>query len=336
MNHPTRRYPFPSLPRLAPALLGAAALAALAAMAGCSTLPADSPALDAAHQQLQAAQAAPATAELAPVELKQAVDAMGRADAAWRAGDGHEQVDHLATLAGTRAAIAQATGQRRDAERETAAAVADRSRLRLEARTDEADAAHRSAERARDQAQASQQQAANAERSASDARAQADQAQRAAAASQQQTSDVQAQADAVQARLQAELQAMNARKTDRGLVVTIGDLLFATDRAQLKPGGELNVQRLASFLNDHPQRRARIEGFTDSTGSAGHNQRLSARRADAVRAALMGLGVDGSRLATQGYGESYPVAGNDSAGGRQSNRRVEVILSDGSGAIAPR
>ncbi|MDE2079998.1 MAG: DUF4398 and OmpA-like domain-containing protein [Burkholderiales bacterium] len=317
------------LPRLAPALLAAAALAA---MAGCSTVPDSNRALDAAHQEYRAAQGDPVTSELAPLELKQAGDALGQADHAWRERDGTEQVDHLAYLARTRVAIAQETGQRRGAERELATATAARSQLRLAARTDEADAANRSARRSRDEAQASQQQAANAERSASDARQQADEAQRAAAASQQQTSDVQARA----AQLEAELQALNARKTDRGMVVTIGDLLFDTGRAQIKPGGERNVDRLGRFLVAHPQRRARIEGFTDSTGSAEQNQALSARRADAVRAALMGMGVDGARLTTQGYGDAYPVAGNGSADGRRSNRRVEVILSDGDGAIAPR
>ena len=97
-----------------------------------------------------------------------------------------------------------------------------------------------------------------------------------------------------------------------------------------------NVEKLVAFLNEYPQRKALIEGFTDSTGSESHNQELSGRRADAVRSALVDTGVGRGRITTQGYGEAYPVAGNDSSGGRQMNRRVEIVLSDEDGSIVPR
>ena len=79
-----------------------------------------------------------------------------------------------------------------------------------------------------------------------------------------------------------------------------------------------------------------IEGFTDSTGSDGLNQRLSDRRADSVRTALLGMGMNSERITSRGYGEAYPVAGNDTAAGRQLNRRVELVVSDDDGKIAPR
>ncbi len=113
-------------------------------------------------------------------------------------------------------------------------------------------------------------------------------------------------------------------------------MLFETDRAQLRAGGMRNVEKLVAFLNQYPQRKALVEGFTDSTGSESYNMELSSRRADAVRAALVDMGVVRNRIATQGYGESYPVAGNDSSGGRQLNRRVEIVLSDETGNIVPR
>ena len=129
---------------------------------------------------------------------------------------------------------------------------------------------------------------------------------------------------------------MEAKKTDRGMVVTLGDVLFDTNEAQLKSGGMRNVQKLADFFRQYPQRNVMIEGFTDSTGSDGHNQQLSDRRADSVRTALLGMGMDSQRITWRGYGESFPVAGNDTAAGRQMNRRVEVVVSDDNGKIAPR
>ena len=97
-----------------------------------------------------------------------------------------------------------------------------------------------------------------------------------------------------------------------------------------------NVQKLADFFKQYPQRKVMIEGFTDSTGSDTRNQELSDQRAYSVRTALLGMGIGADRITSRGYGESYPVAGNDTAAGRQLNRRVEIIVSDDSGNIAPR
>ena len=110
----------------------------------------------------------------------------------------------------------------------------------------------------------------------------------------------------------------------RGMVVTIGDVLFDTDRAEIRSGGRRNMEKLAAFLKANPERKAMIEGFTDSTGSDVHNRELSGRRADAVMGALVEMGIGSSRLSAHGYGEAYPVAGNGSIGGRQMNRRVEI------------
>ena len=129
------------------------------------------------------------------------------------------------------------------------------------------------------------------------------------------------------------LQAMKAKQTDRGQVVTFGDVLFDTGKADLKYGSQRQFQQLADFLNDNPERKVRVEGFTDDVGSEGTNQRLSERRAASVARALTKLGVDPQRIFTQGYGEEYAVADNGNAAGRQQNRRVEVIVSNGAAAV---
>nr|WP_324257968.1 OmpA family protein [Cellvibrio fontiphilus] len=124
-----------------------------------------------------------------------------------------------------------------------------------------------------------------------------------------------------------EIDELNAKETERGLVVTLGDMLFETGNAQLTGNAFTNLEKLSSFLNKYPQRALVIEGHTDSVGSESSNQLLSQRRADSVRQYLLQQGIASTRLTAFGKGESYPVASNDSTSGRALNRRVEVIIS---------
>lgn len=145
------------------------------------------------------------------------------------------------------------------------------------------------------------------------------------------------EAEAAKAKLvvtQAELAALQAKQTDRGMVVTLGDVLFDTAQSTLKPGANLTLDRLASFMKNNPQARVRIEGHTDSVGSDAYNDALSERRADAVAAALIRRGVSPDSVSTIGRGKAYPVASNDTPEGRQQNRRVEIVFSDASGKFA--
>ena len=130
-------------------------------------------------------------------------------------------------------------------------------------------------------------------------------------------------------RLQRQVADLQARETERGWILTLGsDLLFDPGQARLKPGGRRAVANLARFMRQYPERRIVIEGFTDSSGSPQANQRLSERRASAVREALVRAGVEPGRVAARGLGSDYPVASNADPGGRQLNRRVEILLGE--------
>lgn len=330
-----------------------AAFVSAVVLAGCNSMPAGDSPLAQAHNDYRAAQADPQVPALAAGELKQASDSLDKADNAAKKGEKSEVVDHLAYLAKQQVATAWETARQKTAEMAVVSAGAERDRIRLEARTREADRAQLNAATAQRSAEASQRQSEASQRSAEASQRQAEASQRAAEASQRQAvvekqaaNDAQMSAQAARAqtqeaesrsmRLEGQLRDMQAQKTDRGMVVTLGDVLFDTNQAQLKSGGMRSLQKLADFFKEYPQRTVMIEGFTDSTGGAARNQELSSDRASSVRTALIGMGVGTDRMSSRGYGESFPVAANDTLAGRQLNRRVEIVVSDASGKIAPR
>lgn len=135
-------------------------------------------------------------------------------------------------------------------------------------------------------------------------------------------------------RVQQELKDLQAKQTERGMVLTLGDVLFDTGKATLKPGAYTTIDRLAQVLNSSHSSRVVIEGHTDSIGTDANNQALSQQRALAVESALLQRGVSASQIRSVGKGESTPVAGNDTASGRQANRRVELIFSQDSSRVA--
>lgn len=291
------------------------ALLAMATLAGCSTVPENS-LLNEARNDYRAAQNDPQVASLAASEMKQAEDALNKADNASNKKEEAAVVTHLAYLAKQKVAIAQEAAKQKQAEATVAGAATERSKIRLEARTAEATKAQQEAGASQRQAEASQREAAASQQKAE--------------MSQQQARD----AEMRTSQLQAELKELNAKQTERGLVVTLGDVLFDTDKAQLKARGSL--QKLADFLKQHPERKVRVEGYTDSTGSADYNLALSDRRANAVRQSLMDMGVSSDRITSRGYGKESPVANNSTPAGRQLNRRVEIVLSDDGGNVSSR
>jgi outer membrane protein OmpA-like peptidoglycan-associated protein len=128
--------------------------------------------------------------------------------------------------------------------------------------------------------------------------------------------------------LKRQLEELQAKVTDRGLVVTLADVLFASGSADLKAEAASDLSSLIAFLEEHPARAVVIEGHTDSLGAQGYNHGLSQRRADAVMAYLIARGVNAVRVSALGKGESEPVAANHSEAGRRRNRRVEVIIGN--------
>jgi len=308
------------------------ATAALAAgLSACQTTPPTNADLVAARSAVAAASADPGAAR-ATVELDNARLALQRAEAAWADRRDSEETRHLAYLTQRRADIALAVAAQARADERLQQAGADRERVRLQARTREAEVAAQSARAAQANAQMAQADAQSAQAAAQSAQGQAARSQQDADAARLQA---QQQAERAAA-LERDLQSLAARSTQRGMVVTLGDVLFATGQATLQPGAQRSVQQLAAVLQQYPERRVLIEGFTDNQGSEQMNLDLSQRRADAFRVALLAAGVDASRIDVRAHGKAFPVADNNTAAGRQQNRRVEVLFSNGDGRFAGR
>jgi outer membrane protein OmpA-like peptidoglycan-associated protein len=266
-------------------------------LGACASMPQPNAALENARTAVQTAEADPLVNKYAALDLDVARKDLSNAESAALHHD-NAAVDQSAYLATENARLAQAHAAAKADDARVAAGQAERDRIMLAARTQEAD---------------------NAKRTANAALNQRD------------------QANEETARVQAELDALKATPTPRGMVLTLGDVLFDTGRAELKSGASRKIDQLAQFLMEHPDRRVQIDGFTDSVGTDSYNEELSQRRANAVREALISRGVESSRIGTEGYGKSYPVASNNDSSGRQLNRRVEVVIGNTNGtAISPR
>jgi outer membrane protein OmpA-like peptidoglycan-associated protein len=292
--------------KLTPVLLAIAVL-----VGACSSMPTSTTLLSETRSDYIAAQSNPNVARYAQLEMKQATEALNHAETASSDKDSTAKVDKLAYLAKQKIAVTQEVAKQRSAEASVASAGKERDQLRLDQRTNEADQATAKAEHARQVTQQARSQTAEAQRQTQDALAR-------------------------NAQLEAQLADLAAKKTERGLVITLGDVLFGSDKSRLTTDGMRTAQKLADVLQQNPQHMVLIEGFTDSTGAAVYNQELSERRANAVRNALQEMGISRDRVAVRGYGQAHPVAANDTAQSRQLNRRVEIVISDASGKISQR
>lgn len=285
----------------------------LGLLASCTTTPERVALLEQARVAVIEVDNDPMADQVAGNELEQARQLLARADQGLDEGWDIEVIEHDAYLALRHAEIAEQRIEEAEIRELIAESEDERNMVLLRAREREAQLAQSVADA----------NAAEAERAKAMARQSAIEANRARTEAASATLTAQ--------QLAEELEALKAEETERGLVLTLGDVLFDVDKAQLKPGAQNTLDRLAGFLNEHPDRDLLIEGHTDSTGASSYNMNLSSERANAVRDALIARNIDPGRLSTRGLGEDYPVATNDSVAGRQENRRVEIILSDQDG-----
>jgi len=299
-------------------LIAAAVVAAL--IAGCASTPRQPMGSAEVRAKLTQLQSNTNLANRAPVALKDAESAVKVAEtpqkdlelAAHRVYIADRKVDTARALAETSAA---------EAERVTLNQMSEKARL--DSRTREVDRAKADASMAQVDAANARADTAEQKVATNQARNDADAAVLAAKVSQDEAALAQQQAS----ELQRQVALLQARPTDRGLVLTLGDTLFATGKSELKSGASANLDRITAFMSEYPNRTALIEGFTDSMGADDYNQQLSQRRADSVKRYLVGKGVGSERLSANGRGENSPVADNESLAGRQQNRRVEVVIS---------
>lgn len=311
----------------------------LTVVAGCTVTPERDLALERVRSSLNELKSDPVLADNAPLAIREAEQTIDAAAAA----ENEEQRSHLVYLAERRVGIARARAEQAQARQEIADLEEARERVLMEARIREAERAREAAERARMLSEASAEDAARARAEAEEARERqaelADQARQAReeAAAARELADARTEeaelarreAQALKAQiadLQSELSDLETRETERGVVVTVGDVLFEVNKADLKAGAIRNLDTLVEFLQGYPDRKIRVEGHTDSTGAADYNLGLSQRRAQSVRDLLVDRGIGPGRITTEGLGEEYPVASNNSGAGRQQNRRVEIIL----------
>jgi outer membrane protein OmpA-like peptidoglycan-associated protein len=267
------------------------------ALCACASSPQPNAALETARAAVQSAEADPNVSKYSALDLEAAKKDLEVAEAA-AMHHRDAEIAQPAYLAAQTARLAQVRASAKADDARVAAGQVERDRIQLAARSRDV----RSAEAATNAAKA--QTAVATEQSA---------------------------------RLQAEIDQLKATPTNRGLVLTLGDVLFDTGKAELNSGASRKLDQLAQFLSEHPDRRVQIDGFTDSIGSDAFNQELSQRRADSVKSALLTRGISASRIGTEGYGKAYPVANNADSGGRQLNRRVEVVIGGDNGTpISPR
>jgi outer membrane protein OmpA-like peptidoglycan-associated protein len=273
-------------------------------LASCGGPPADNPLLETARSEFESAERDEDIVRYAPVELKVAEEELMKGIALWEAKADKVYIDHHAYLAKQRTAIARETAKLNAAQNAIERAGSERQQVLIDVRRMEADLALDEARRER--------------QSAEEARSRAEEARNRAE------------------ELARRVNELEAERTERGLVLTLGDVLFDFNDTTLKPGGRRAVNELARFMQEYQERNVLIEGYTDSIGSDEYNLQLSERRAASVREALLEHGISRDRIRITGYGKQYPVASNASESGRQQNRRVEVVISDSEGVIQER
>lgn len=318
------------------------ALIMVGATAACTTAPKQDLALQQVRTQLDALKSNEELSGYAPLALGEAERALRQAETS--TGDKTQRI-HLIYMADRRIQVARAVAQREQLDAELRRLDDERTTLLLKASQLEAEQARLEAERvrimsqataedaqrAREEALEAQQREAASVREAEQAMEEAQQARALAASSATQAELARREADLALEQadtLRRQLENLQLRQTESGVVVTLGDVLFESGETQLREDAMASLVEVVDLLQSEPDKMIRIEGHTDSVGDAETNLEISALRATAVLNALVSLGVEESRFTAAGMGEDFPIASNDTEEGRQQNRRVDVILLD--------
>jgi outer membrane protein OmpA-like peptidoglycan-associated protein len=248
-------------------------------------------------------------------------------------------------MADRRIQIARTMAEREQYEQVLDVLEDDRSAMLIKASQLEADQARMEAEqarllvattaedaqRAREEKESAQQKQAESARAAQLSAEEAEQARRLADSRASEAEFARREADLASQQITSltrQLENLQLRETESGVVVTLGDVLFASGQAQLVEGGRSSLEEVVDLLQTEPDKKIRVEGHTDSSGGAESNLQLSEQRANAVRDALISLGVSSDRISASGMGQDFPIASNEDEEGRARNRRVDVILLD--------
>jgi len=318
------------------------AVAALLALAACTSAPKKDLALEQVRTQLEELKSNEDLAGYAPLALGEAERALRQAETA--TGNDTYRI-HLIYMADRRIQIARAVAQREQLEEEIVRLGEERNELLVRASQMEAERARFEAEqarmiseaqaedarRAREEAAIAAQREAESQRTAEQAQVEAEQAKALAASSVTAAELARREAELAveQANtLRRQLENLQLRQTESGVVVTLGDVLFETGETDLRSEAMESLVEVVDLLQSEPDKLIRIEGHTDSTGNEEANLLISQQRADAVLEALVSLGVDADRVTSVGMGQDFPIASNDTEDGRAQNRRVDVILLD--------
>jgi outer membrane protein OmpA-like peptidoglycan-associated protein len=314
----------------------------LVLLSACTAAPKKDLALERVKDELENLKSNPELSGYAPLALGEAERALRNAELA--TGDDLYR-SYLVYMADRRIQIARTMAEREQHEQTLDKLEDEHSRMLIKASRLEADQARLEAERARllvattseEAERANEERESAVQKEAESARAallsaeEADQARRLAESRASEADFARREADLASQQvtsLTRQLENLQLRETESGVVVTLGDVLFSSGQAQLVEGGRSSLEEVVDLLQTEPDKKIRVEGHTDSMGDADANLLLSEQRAQAVRDALVSLGVASERVTALGMGEDFPISSNEDEDGRARNRRVDVILLD--------
>lgn len=311
-------------------------------LSACTAPPKKDLALDRVRGELDDLKSNPELAGYAPLAVGEAERALRQAELA--SGDDLYRA-YLVYMADRRIQIARTMAEREQHEQLLDELEKQRSDMLIKASKLEADQARKDAEqarllvattteeaeRAREEKEKAEQKEAESARAAQLSAEEADQARRLAESRASEAEYARLEADLASQQITSltrQLENLQLRETESGVVVTLGDVLFASGQTTLVEGGRSSLAEVVDLLQTEPDKKIRVEGHTDSLGDAETNLQLSEQRARAVLEALVSMGVSSERISALGMGEDFPIASNEDEDGRARNRRVDVILLD--------